>query len=107
MVADQRRRAGHAPTPDVLENWHRYVLPGFTDRTRQRLKQSCDDVHQPGPSRSRYTRQTSEAASAQRLRAFEADSVALTYDEDVRPSQHHLTLLDGGDLIDPATGEVF
>ena len=49
VVADQRRRAGHAPNSDILENWHRYVLPGFIDRMRQRLKQSCDDDHQPWP----------------------------------------------------------
>ncbi len=77
VLADQRRRAGLAPTSDVLENWHRWVLPGFVDRMRQRLKQSCDDDHQPWPARGRYTRHTSEAASEQRLRAFESDSAAL------------------------------
>ena len=74
---------------------------------RQRLKQSCDDEHQPWPSRSRYTRHTSEAASVGRLRAFESDLIAPTNDENVRPSRHQVTLIDGGDLIDPATGEVF
>ncbi len=74
---------------------------------RQRLKQSCDDDHQTWPSRSRYTRHASEEASAQRLRAFEVDLFALAHDEDARPSGHQLTLLDGGDLIDPSTGEVF
>ncbi|TBT88615.1 hypothetical protein ET989_01310 [Propioniciclava sinopodophylli] len=107
VVADQRRKAGQAPNSDVLENWHRYVLPGFVDRMRQRLKQSCDDDHQPWPARSRYTRHTSEAASAQRLRAFESDLLALTYDEDLKPARGQLTLLDGGGLIDPDTGEVF
>ena len=74
---------------------------------RQRLKQSCDDEHQPWPNRSRYTRHTSEEASAQRLRAFESDLLALANDEDFRLSRRRLTLLDGGDLIDPSTGEVF
>ncbi len=106
MVADQRRRAGHAPTSDNLENWHRYVLPGFIDRMRQRLKQSCDDEHQPWPARGRYTRHTSEDATAQRVRAFESDLVAFARDEDARSPRQQPTLLDGGDLIDPATGEV-
>ena len=99
--------AGHAPNSDVLENWHRYVLPGFLDRMRQRLKQSCDDDHQPWPARSRHTRHTGEAASASRLGAFEADLLALVRDEEARPAHRQFTLLDGGDLIDPDTGEVF
>lgn len=106
VVADQRRRAGHAPNSDILENWHRYVLPGFIDRMRQRLKQCCDDEHQPWPARSRYARHTSEDATAQRLRAFESDLVAFARDEDARSPRQQFTLLDGGDLIDPATGEV-
>ena len=106
VLADQRRKAGHAPTSDLLENWHRYVLPGFIDRMRQRLKQSCDDDHQPWPARSRHARLTSEQASALRLRAFESDLVALTHEDLAEPARRQLTLLDGGDLIDPDTGEV-
>ena len=71
----------------VLENWHRYVLPGFIDRMRQRLKQSCDDEHQPWPARSHYTRHTSEDATAQRVRAFESDLVAFARDEDVSAAE--------------------
>ena len=106
VVADQRRRAGHAPNSDILENWHRYVLPGFIDRMRRRLKQSCDDDHQPWPARSRHTRHISEAASERRLAAFETDLLALLRNEDVHPTRRQFTLLDGGDLIDPDTGEV-
>ena len=107
VVADQRRRAGHAPNSDILENWHRYVLPGFVDRMRQRLKQSCDDDHQQWPARSRLARHASEASSGRRLAAFETDLLALTRDEDVRATRRQFTVLDGGDLIDPDTGEVF
>ena len=107
VVADQRRRAGHAPNSDILENWHRYVLPGFVDRMRQRLKQSCDDDHQPWPARSRHSRHSGEVATAWRLRAFESDLAALSVEEEALPSWHQLTLLEGRELIDPATGEVF
>jgi hypothetical protein len=31
VLADQRRRAGHALTSDALEEWHRCNLPGFTE----------------------------------------------------------------------------
>lgn len=106
VVADQRRRAGHAPNSDLLENWHRYVLPGFIDRMRQRLKQSCDDDHQPWPARSWQSRHTSEAACGRRQAAFETDLLALLRDDDVDPAHRQFTLLDGGDVIDPDTGEV-
>ena len=102
VVADQRRRAGLAPSSDVLENWHRWVLPGFVDRMRQRLKQSCDDDHQPWPARGRYTRYTGEAGCELRLRAFKSDSATLSHDEDAARTQPP----GGCDLIDPDTGEV-
>jgi len=85
VVADQRRRAALAPTSDLLENWHRFVLPSFFDRMKQRLKQSCDDDHQPWPARGRITRYTGEAASELRLHAFKSDSKTSTHDKDVLP----------------------
>jgi hypothetical protein len=38
VLADQRRRAGHAFTSDALEEWHRYSLPAFTARMKSRLR---------------------------------------------------------------------
>jgi len=102
VVADQRRRAGQASKSDLLENWHKYVLPGFMDRMKQRLKQSCDDDHQPWPARGRYTRYTGEAGCELRLRAFKSDSATLSHDEDAARTQPP----GGCDLIDPDTGEV-
>ena len=43
---------------------------------------------------------------ARRVRAFESDLVAFARDEDARSPRQQPTLIDGGDLIDPATGEV-
>lgn len=77
VVADQRRGAGLAPKSDLLENWHRIVLPSFFERMKQRLKQSCDNDHQPWPARGRYTRYTGESASELRLGAFDSDTAAL------------------------------
>jgi hypothetical protein len=42
VLADQRRRAGLAMTSDALEEWHRYCLPAFTERMRNRLRAHCD-----------------------------------------------------------------
>jgi hypothetical protein len=77
VVADQRRRAGLASNSDLLENWHRIVMPSFFERMKQRLKQSCDNDHQSWPARGRYTRYTGEQASVLRLGAFNSDLRAL------------------------------
>ena len=78
LLADKRRRAGHALTGEPLEEFHRYVLPAFTDRMRQRLRAHCEDkVHQPWPSRGRHTRHRSDESIQQRARAFEADVATL------------------------------
>ena len=45
-------------------------------------------------------------AAGWRLEAFETDLLALLRDEDVHPTHRQFTLLDGGDVIDPDTGEV-
>ena len=60
VLADQRRRAGHAFTSDALEEWHRYSLPAFTERMKSRLRNHCEDGHQPWPAKGRHTRYTAE-----------------------------------------------
>ena len=52
VVADQRRRAGHASTSDALEEWHRYNLPAFTERMKSRLRNQCEDGHQAWPAKA-------------------------------------------------------
>lgn len=54
VLADQRRRAALALTSKALEEWHRYSLPAFLDRTRERVKLHCDARHQTWPARSRF-----------------------------------------------------
>jgi hypothetical protein len=41
VLADQRRRAGHALTSDALEEC-RYNLPAFTERIKSRLRNDCE-----------------------------------------------------------------
>lgn len=104
VLADVRRGAGHALTSDVLEDWHRYALPTFTERMRQRLATHCDDRdHQPWPAHSRHTRHAAEPAADARSRAFAADTRDLGDSDPPRPAQ--LQLIDGL-RIDPTTGEV-
>lgn len=108
VLADQRRRCTLATDSDPLENWHRFVLPGFIERMRHRLRQCCEDgVHQPWPAASRYTRSTSDRSMAQRRSLFEHDLHHLpTHEEDPDPDWLTLALVtDDGELINPATGE--
>lgn len=57
VLADQRRLAGIALTSDLLEDWHRYSVPGFIERMKTRLRSSClEGSHQAWPARGRYVR---------------------------------------------------
>jgi hypothetical protein len=38
VLADQRRRAGLAPTSDALDEWPGYSLPSFTEAMKTRLR---------------------------------------------------------------------
>jgi hypothetical protein len=53
VLADQRRRAGHAFTSDALEEWDRYSLPA--ERMKSRLRNNCEDGHQAWPAKGRHT----------------------------------------------------
>ncbi|WP_203230245.1 hypothetical protein [Segeticoccus rhizosphaerae] len=73
VIADQRRRAGLALTSNLMEEWHRYALPAFTDRMRSRTKDHCEEGHQRWPGKSRYTRHTSEGSASDRSRTYRTD----------------------------------
>jgi len=77
ILADQRRRAGLAPTSDVLEEWHRYSLPSFTERMKTRLRSHCREDHQSWPARGRHIRHIAEASRHRRMHAYAADLGAL------------------------------
>jgi hypothetical protein len=77
VLADQRRRAGLAMTSDALEEWHRYCLPAFADRMRNRLRTHCDDEHKSWPARPRHNEHLGEASTQRRENAFAHDVDAL------------------------------
>ncbi|WP_232550088.1 hypothetical protein [Propioniciclava soli] len=119
VLADQRRRAGMTTTSDLLEDWHRYAVPAFTERMRTRMKNQCDDTHSSWPARGRHTRLLNDL-DGRRL-AFCGDVTALTQH---LAEQHRADLLappppPGGpttqtpilriveaEEIDPDTGEI-
>lgn len=77
VLADQRRRAGLAMTSDALEEWHRYALPMFTDRMRNRLRTHCDDEHKNWPNRPRHNEHVGEVSTRMRENTFAKDIGAL------------------------------
>lgn len=108
VLADQRRRAAITTTSDLLEDWHRYNVPAFTERMRSRLKHQCDDNHNPWPARGRHNRHTQHPET--RLRAYGNDVIQVTSQ---RARHHHQALNPAlqliqheSDLVDPFTGEV-
>lgn len=66
VLADQRHQAGQALTSDLLEDWHRYSLPAFTERMQNEIGERCTDGHQPWPAKGRYHRHTNALRQAGR-----------------------------------------
>lgn len=74
VLVDQRYRADTAPESGPLEEWHRYALPAFRERTRQRLEQHCEDQHDPRrPAGPRFDRSLDRAEARQRAERFSGD----------------------------------
>ena len=109
VLADLRRRAGQALTGDALEEWHRYALPAFIERMRQRMKAHCEDKdHQPWPAQGRHTRHAGPGSVEERVTTFGRDTATLTStapEERPFPSTPRLHLVDGM-RVDIDTGEV-
>lgn len=106
VLADQRRRANKALNSDALEEWHRYSLPPFIERVRNRVQDHCTDGHQPWPARSRYAAHKGDHHSKGRNLIFTIDSSAMQELLDAErassPAGAHLHAIQ----VDPQTGEI-
>jgi hypothetical protein len=105
VLADQRRRAGIDTSSNGLEEWHRYAVPAFLDRLKERTGHHCDEHHQSWPARSRYARHISESAATERRQVLHPDGGAARQDPHARQRQWRLED-ESGNTIDPATGEI-
>ena len=106
VLADQRRRAGHANTSDALEDWHRYALPAFLDRMNERVKSHCENGHQAWPATGRHARHTSDPAHRARIHTYKTDTdLEKAQPQPPEPSRRRLTVMDG-EIVNGATGEV-
>ncbi len=106
VLADQRRRAGMGNTSDALEDWHRYALPAFLDRMKDRLKSHCENGHQPWPSTSRHARHSSDPHRRKRIRAFKDDAQRPPPQPTAGTGQAPRLRVVEGDLVDTETGEL-
>ncbi|MEA5116461.1 MAG: hypothetical protein VB036_02455 [Propionicimonas sp.] len=104
-LADQRRRAGLDTSSNMLEEWHRYTVPSFLERLKERTGRHCDEHHQAWPARARYARYVSESAVTDRWQVLDADGGGDR--RNPRDPQTNWRLeYEDGNVIDPATGEV-
>ena len=80
--------------------------PPSSARLRERIKQHCDDNHQPWPARTRFGRHKSVPQADSRNAAILAD-VGTPDQPPAVPVRPRLWLVDeNGDTIDPETGQV-
>ena len=100
VLADQRRRAGHAFTSDALEEWHRYSLPAFTERMKSRLRNHCEDGHQPGRRKAATPGTRPRSADAPGRSSYAADVGSL------RPTEAKGRRRPRLGLVDLDTGEI-
>lgn len=109
VVADQRRRAGMAFTSDSLEDWQRYCLPSFLDRTKARYRGFCEEGHKSAPGTARNIRYRSAAAADDRNNLYDADVAAAASEASsraaVRIAMPRFHLIDGM-FVDSETGEI-
>jgi hypothetical protein len=108
VLADQRRRASLDTTSTSLDEWHRYSVPAFVDRLKNRTKTLCDEDHKAWPARSRFGRFLGVGATQARRQEFDADAAELFSVPRQDEQQRGLRLITSdGQAVDPETGEVF
>ena len=110
VLACLRLSAGHALAADALEDWHRYVVPGFFDRMLARLGGSpCQPgQHKPWPGASRFTDYESPGAISKRREAFEKDTSRRTSSppparNGARPTRPGLSVVAASDPAEGST----
>jgi hypothetical protein len=74
VLACSRHFTKFAITPSALEDWHRFALPGFLERLRDRMGDSCQPGrHQPRPRHERDETHSSAPVRRDRERRYRAD----------------------------------
>lgn len=75
VLACLRVAAGDATAPQAMEEWHRYALPGFTQRMTERLGAGCPPGrHVDWPARTWTAEHAGPQAIERRHRLFDDDT---------------------------------
>lgn len=75
VLACLRFLAGIGLVPAQVEEWHRFTLPAFLERLRDRLGDGCQPGrHQPPPRRERNDRHDADAQRGGRGQRFDHDT---------------------------------
>lgn len=98
VLACSRYYTSFAVTPAALEDWHRYGLPGFLERLRDRLGDGCQpSKHQPRPRRERDESHASTPVRRGRKQRYRDDveragelAAAATQPDDAKPDHDDL-----------------
>jgi hypothetical protein len=69
-------------------------MPAFTERMKSRLRNHCEDGHQPWPAKGRYTRHVAEASRRSSEESSVADVAALRPTEERGRGRPRLGLVD-------------
>lgn len=74
VLACSRYYTSFAVTPAALEDWHRYGLPAFLERLRDRLREGCQPGrHQPRPRNERDESHASTPMRSRRKQRYRDD----------------------------------
>ena len=98
VLACSRYYTSFAVTPAALEDWHRYGLPGFLERLRDRLGDGCQPgKHQPRPRNERDETHASTTVRRGRRQRYRDDvdragelAAAATQPDDTKPAHNDL-----------------
>lgn len=87
-LADQRRVAGEATGSGPLEEWHRYAVPAFLERTRS-ARTGCENKHVDWPGRAAWRRHISDEAAQRRQTCIIQDCTNSEREQDASTTRLH------------------
>lgn len=105
ILADLRWRAERTFDSGAFDEWHRFTMPAFLKRMRDRVADHCAEEHPSvWPSAGRFNRHVSEQRVSRRGSAFAADLRASRMTAEHASNSRVVPELR---LVDGSTGELY